>query len=74
VSTRADSPVVGAVVGDGGVALALGGILAGLAAAVLAVRRYRRGECAQTSPGVPLGLLSAAAGCLLVLVLVRGRS
>ncbi len=71
MSTRADSPVVGAVVGDGGVALALGGILAGLAAAVLAVLRYRCGECAQTSPGVPLGLLSAAAGCLLLLV--RGR-
>jgi len=71
VSTRADAPVAGAVVGAGGVALALGGILTVLAAAVLAVRRYRRGECAQTSPGVPLGLLSAAAGCLLLLV--RGR-
>jgi len=72
VSTPASAPVAGAELGAAGGALALGGILTVLAAAVLAVRRYRRGECAQTSPGVPLGLLSAAAGCLLVLV--RGRS
>jgi len=71
VRTPASAPVVGAVVGDGGVALALGGILAGLAAAVLGALRYRCGGCAQTSPGVALGLLSGAAGCLLLLV--RGR-
>jgi len=71
VSPPASAPVVSAVLGAAGVALALGGILAGLAAAVLGALRYRRGECAQTSPGVPLGLLSAAAGCLLLLVLGR---
>jgi hypothetical protein len=72
VSPPASAPVAGAVLGAAGVALALGGILTLLAAAVLGALRYRRGECAQTPPGVPLGLLSAAAGCLLLLV--RGRS
>ncbi len=72
MSPPGSAPVVGAVLGAGGVALALGGILTVLAAAVLGVLRYRRGECAQTSRGVPLGLLSAAAGCLLLLA--RGRS
>jgi len=71
VRTPASAPVVSAVLGAAGVTLALGGILTVLAAAVLGALRYRREECAQTSPGVPLGLLSAAAGCLLVLV--RGR-
>jgi len=72
VSPPASAPVVGDVLGAGGVTLALGGILTGLAAAVLGALRHRRGECAQTSPGVPLGLLSAATGCLLLLV--QGRS
>jgi len=72
VRTPADAPVAGAVLGAAGVALTLGGILTLLAAAVLGALRYRRGECAQTSPGVPLGLLSGVAGCLLLL-LARGR-
>ncbi len=71
MSPPASAPVAGVVAGAAGVALALGGILTVLAAAVLGALRYRRGECAQTSPGVPLGLLVAVAGCLLLLV--RGR-
>ena len=71
MSPPASAPVAGAVLGAGGVTFALGGILTLLAAAVLGVLRYRRGKCAQISRGVPLGLLSGAAGCLLLLA--RGR-
>ncbi len=71
MSTPAGAPVIPAVIGVAGGALALGGLLTMIAGSVLAVRRYHRGECAGSSLHVPLGLLVAAAGCLLLLA--RGR-